>query len=126
MKKKIIIWSGVIIIISNLPIVNEWVLRDLDPKYFQYSNADASLTKEDCFFLRSNLLSKEFFEKLIEINLDPTENNMEVFRLYRINPLCFWRWKYYWTISREFRYKSWKEIEQNRVPYATDNPFQDF
>lgn len=127
MKKKIIIWSIVVIIVSNLPYVNKEVLNLVDSGRFRYSNADASFTRIDAFYvIKPGLVDKEFDEKLLETYLNPTDENKEIFRLYRINPLCFWRWRYYLLTSRHFKYKSWKEIEPNRAPKDPDNLFQWF
>lgn len=54
------------------------------------------------------------------------KKNQQVYRLYRINPLCFWQWSHYLITSRDFDYKSWKEIESNRIPYHPENRYQDF
>lgn len=54
------------------------------------------------------------------------KKNLLVYRLYKINPLCFWRWSHYLITSRDCDYKSCKEIEPNRVPYPPENKYQDF
>lgn len=127
MKKKIIIWSIVVIGISNLPVINKEILRNIDSEHFCYANADGSFTRKEHFgFKSSGYISKKRAESWLAARLSPTEPNKEVFRLYRINPLCFWRWKYYLTSSKDFRYKNWKEIEPNRIPYDPDNPLQRF
>lgn len=57
---------------------------------------------------------------------NPKSENTEMYRLYRMNPLYFWRWSYYLIVSKDFKYKDWKEIESNRIPYDPDNVGQQF
>jgi len=111
--------------ISNLPFVNGYLLHRLDGDLFKYSNADASYTNHDTFSFKSPTISQWAIDRYIE-DTHPEKKNQKIYRLYRINPLCFWRWSHYLITSKDFDYKSWKEIEPNRVPYHPENRYQDF
>jgi len=121
MKRKLIIASIVLVLaIPNTPIIGTEILYRIDEGYFRYANNDASLTVVEHIDIFSPWMNKWVTWGFIE-DQRPTSENMEVFRLYRINPLCFWRWRYYLIVSRHFDYKSWKDIEPNRVPYDPEN-----
>ncbi|GGC22208.1 hypothetical protein GCM10011386_12670 [Parapedobacter defluvii] len=112
-------------LLSNLPILNAYILYKIDNDHFKYSNADASFTVHETFGFKNPRLSQQSIKFFIE-EMKPTPENQKVYRLYRINPLCFWRWSYYLFQSVDFEYKSWKEIEPNRVPYDPENRWQHF
>ncbi len=126
MKKKWI-WriASAIFIIVNLPVVSTTIMGEIDGDHFKYANNDASFTYVQDFDIFRNWISEWTAWGFIE-DQKPIARNMEVFRLYRINPLCFWRWRYYILVSRKFNYKSWKEIEPERTPFVPDNMWQDF
>lgn len=110
----------VIVIVVNLPIINKDVLHSLDSESFKYANNDASFTDSQHFGFKDSYMSQEIQERWVnETNPEPI--NREIFRLYKINPLCFWRWNYYIFSSLSFKYKSWSEIEPNRVPRDPEN-----
>jgi len=119
-KKRLIIAVVVaVVLISNIPILNSPLLLALDCGKLRYSNADGSFTMIGGFDVFSVLVDrKEMYEAIIR-NRDPpvSEENVEIYRLYRMNPVYFWRWSYYFLVSKQYRYKNWKEIEPNRVPY---------
>lgn len=126
MKKKwILITALIIVIITNLPIIGTEIMGKIDRNHFRYSNADASFTDIEHFDWMRPWMNEWVVWGFIEAQR-PEARNMEVFRLYKINPLCFWRWRYYILVSRKFKYKSWKEIEPNRAPLVPDNMWQDF
>jgi len=115
-KLKYILITIAIISIINIPSsLNKFVVGSIDVGHFRYSNEDASYTYTEGFSFKTGIYNKEAMESSNE-----NENKKEVFRIYTINPLCFWRWRYYWQYSRQFKYKSWAEIEPNRVPYDGD------
>jgi len=121
MKSKLIIALVVLILtIPNTPIVGTEILYRIDEGYFRYANSDASYTSVEHIDVFSIWMNEWAVWGFIE-DQRPTSENMEVFRLYKINPLCFWRWRYYIAVSRNFRYKNWKDIEPNRVPYDPEN-----
>lgn len=125
-KKKITLWIVIIIFISNFPYVNKEILRVLDSEHFRYSNANASFTYLQRFDFKTGFINRGDNESIVKTYLNQNEDNIEIFRLYQVNLLCFWRWSYYLISSRQFRYKNWKEIELNRVPHELDNPYQRF
>ncbi len=126
MKRKwILIFASIIIFIPNLPVIGTTIIRKIDSDHFRYSNANASFTDIEHFDWMRPWISEWTVWAFIE-NTRPEARNMEVFRLYRINPLCFWRWRYYLMVSRKFGYKSWDKIEPNRVPFVPNNKWQDF
>lgn len=93
--------------------------------HFKYSNSNASFTYLESLSFKNGFLTDWSINRFIE-EMQPSIENQEVYRLYKINPLCFWRWHYYIFISRHYKYKSWEEIEPNRVPYDSVNMWQDF
>lgn len=126
MKRKIIVVIVItIIIVPNLPIIGTWTMGKIDANHFRYANNDASFTSIQRFDFKTGWISEWTVWGFIE-DQRPIMRNMEVFRLYRINPLCFWRWRYYLTVSRKFKYKSWKKIEPNRTPFIQNNVWQQF
>ncbi|MBL1407342.1 hypothetical protein [Sphingobacterium faecale] len=126
--KKIGIVIGItIVLISNIPVFNLGLLARLDDGKLRYSNADGSCTRIEKFNYFSGLIEKEGIEAGIAARTPPPkEGTTEMYRLYRLNPLYFWRWSYYLIVSKDFKYKDWKEIEPNRVPYDPDNIGQQF
>jgi len=114
MKKKtkaIVITATVVILVSNMPFINSILLHTLDKGKIRYSNADGSFTYIDRFEFLAGMYTKS-----------DTEEIGEIYRLYRLNPLYFWRWSFYLMVSKDFRYKNWeKDIEPNRVPYDPEN-----
>lgn len=124
-KKRLIILVIAIILASNVPILNLGLLARLDEGKLRYSNGDASWTIIEKFNYFSGLVQKEGYKEAIE-SKNPTNENTEMYRLYRMNPLYFWRWSYYLIVSKDFKYKNWKEIEPNRIPYDSKNIVQEF
>lgn len=116
-----------LIIFTNLPIVDKIILSEIDGNgHFKYSNADGSFTTIQYFgfkdgYVQPDLLMWGFMRKQ-----KPSPENRIMYRLYKINPLCFWRWTYYILSSRKFPYRSWEDIEPNRVPYKPNNMWQEF
>ncbi len=111
--------------ISNLPLLNSYILHRIDGELFKYSNADASYTWHETFDFKSTPISQRYIDRYIA-EFRPEKKNQQVYRLYHINPLCFWRWSQYLITSKDYDYKSWNEIEPNRVPYNLDGRHQDF
>ena len=125
-KRYLILVTGLILV--NFPPLNGILLGLIDSNSFKYSNRNGSLTHIQNFGFKSGGYIDKIWveEKIIKEELKEIQENQEVFRLYRINPLCFWRWNYYIFCSSNFKYKSWEEIEPNRVPYNPDNISQRF
>ncbi|MFD2594017.1 hypothetical protein [Sphingobacterium griseoflavum] len=124
-KKRIFITVAIIIAVSNLPVVSTVLMEKIDKDRFRYSNNDASFTSIQPLDILRPWMDDWVVQGFIE-SQRPTQENMEVFRLYKINPLCFWRWRYYILVSRKFRYKSWQEIEPHRTPFKGISRWQKF
>ncbi len=114
-----------IAVISNLPFVAKPLLGKLDASHFKYSNLNASFTYVQSFGFKDSYIG-ERTKYRFKTEAHPTPENETIYRLYKINPLCFWRWHYYIFISSKFPYKRWDEIEKNRVAYDRNNMWQDF
>ena len=112
MKKLIIYLFITIVILSNIPILNYSLLAYLDEGKIRYSNHNGSRTIIEDFNYKSGITDQEESDKL--------------YRLYSLNPLCFWRWSFYLLVSKDFEYKDWDKIEPNRVPYDPNNIMQEF
>ncbi|AZB25157.1 MULTISPECIES: hypothetical protein [Bacteroidota] len=126
MKRKLI--KGIVLfvlVIPNTPIIGTEILKSIDGDHFRYSNANAAFTGIEYIDIFAPWMSKWTTYGFI-YDTRPEMTNMEIFRLYRINPLCFWRWRYYLTVSRHFAYRDWEKIEPNRVPFEPSNRWQDF
>ncbi len=97
-KRTIIITVIVTFIIVNLPIVNTEILKRVDGDHLRYSNANGSFTYIQYFDMLQPWISDWTAERFA-LERYPSEENKEVFRIHKINPLCFWRWRYYWVIT---------------------------
>ncbi|MDR2282947.1 MAG: hypothetical protein LBE37_07060 [Sphingobacterium sp.] len=124
-KRAVFITIFVFFIVVNLPVINTEILKRVDGDHFRYSNADASFTYIQFLDVLQPWISDWTVARFAR-ERHPSEENKQVFRIYRINPLCFWRWRYYWVVSRNFEYRSWKQIEPQRTPRIPDNMWQQF
>ncbi len=112
MKRKLIKWSILFILaLPNLPVVGTIILAEIDQGYFRYANADGSYTGIEHIDIFSPWKDKTLSYYFSEATR-PKAANMEIYRLYKINPLCFCRWRYYLTVSRHFTYRNWDEIKK--------------
>ncbi len=110
--KKIIVVL-LIIVFVNLPYISDFILNTIDINHFRYSNANGSFTMRETFSLKSGIYDRESMEWM---NKD--KQNKQVYRLYPINPFCFWRWGYYLNYSLSFDYKDWEDVRIIRDPYV--------
>ncbi|MFD2594015.1 hypothetical protein [Sphingobacterium griseoflavum] len=124
-KKRIAIAAIIVIAFTNLPVISTVLMEKIDKDRFRYANNDASFTYIQEFDILRGWISEWTVRGFIE-DQSPKQEDTEVFRLYRINPFYFWRWRYYILVSRKFRYKSWREIEPNRALFVSDNMWQHF
>ena len=115
----------VIIIFSNLPFVDKLVLKAIDVNTFRYSNRNGAYTRVQGFDFKDGYFNPRMIHRYVEKE-KPLAENKKLYRLYKINPLCFWRWGYYYTSSKDFEYLDWEEIEPTRVSYHPDSRWQDF
>lgn len=114
MKMRTVIITGLIILATpNLPIINKYVAHKLDEGYFRYANLDGSFTMTQGFSFKSPGFSAFGFEHFV-METAPAAENRKLYRLYIINPLCFWRWHNYLRHGIHFDYKDWSIIEENR------------
>ena len=120
---KVIVLS--ILVIPNTPIIGTEISKAIDGDNFRYSNANAAFTSIDYMEVYQPWINKWTTYGFIEATR-PQMANMEIFRLYRMNPVCFWRWRYYLTVSKNFEYRDWEKIKPDRVPFKPSNKWQDF
>lgn len=126
MKRKLILGSILLaIVIPNTPFIGTEILKKIDGDYFRYANADASFTSTEHIDIYDPWISTSTAYFFVE-ETRPKAQNMEIFRLYQINPFCFWRWRYYLNVSKNFSYKGWDTIEKDRAPFVKNNKWQHF
>lgn len=139
-----------IILISNVYPINNWVDTFLDENHYAYSNGDGTVTH-----IYNAFKDGEFNvpHDLSTARLDPRQPRMDttgglvelpagtllrrsypdadttMYRLFRKNPLTFWRWKYY-IIGNEkydYPYRNWHDILSKRPFKKPENStFQEF
>lgn len=112
-KKTIIILIICVLAFPNTPIIRKFITVKVDNDYYRYSNCNGSFTFLQDFSFKSPGFSMSPFKRFIE-ETSPSKENRTLYRLYRINPLCFWRWHRYIINSVHFDYMDWEEIEQRR------------
>lgn len=128
MKKLILVLVTILIVISNLPFVKEMAGINFD--YYRYSNYDGSITVHE-IFSQNRVMSKKFAlgeidnkEYLVRF---PMQEDRIIFRLFKINPLCFWRWgEYIYDWRFRLPYKSWNEIYKKRGKLKLRTNSQEF
>ncbi|MDR6513691.1 MULTISPECIES: hypothetical protein [Bacteroidota] len=113
MKKAILIFVGIILLIPNLPFIGKDISHQLDEGYYRYANLDGSYTITQDFDFKSPGFSDLHFKYWVKMTSPPQENR-KLYRLYKINPLCFWRWQNYLVNGVHFDYMDPKVIEKNR------------
>ena len=111
-RKIILIALAAMIVIPNLPFIGKDIQHWLDDGYFRYSNLDGSYTMTQSFHFKSPGFSTFGFEQWIK-ETAPAVENRKLYRLYKINPLCFWRWSNYIRQSVHFDYMAPDVIEKN-------------
>lgn len=128
-KKTIIVLIICVLAFPNLPFINKYIALKVDSDYYRYANRDGSYTILQDFSFKSPGFSTFGFERFVE-EASPSEENRTLYRLYRIDPLCFWRWKKYIIESRHLDHMDWEEIKQRRSANNKDakkmSRWQDF
>ncbi|WP_312336284.1 hypothetical protein [Sphingobacterium sp.] len=119
MKKAIIIVLGTILLIPNLPFIGKDISHRLDEGYYRYANLDGSYTITQDFNFKSPGFSDLHFEYWVKMT-SPAQENRKLYRLYKINPLCFWRWKNYLVNGMHFDYMDPNIIEKNMETKKVD------
>lgn len=112
--KTILIVLAIILLVPNLPVITKYIAHQVDEGHFRYANLDGSFIATQRFSFKSPGFSTSGFEQFIK-NTSPAEENRKLYRLYKINPLCFWRWNNYIQIGVHFDYMDWEVIEKNIV-----------
>ncbi len=114
-----------LIILSNVPPV-KYVFRLLfDEYHYRYSNQSGSLTYVE--FKAHDI--RGLYRKVNSYKTAfPHASDTVVFRLYKRNLLCFWRWGEYIYDSRyKIKYKNWETIKALRgYDLQYSNNWQDF
>ncbi|WP_185286263.1 hypothetical protein [Chryseobacterium indologenes] len=118
-KKTVFIVLIIILLVPNLPVINKYVAHQLDEGYFKYANLDGSFIATQSFSFKSPGFSTFGFEQFIK-RTSPAKENQKLFRLYKLNPLCFWRWNNYIQNGLQFEYMDRKVIEKNMQEKGLD------
>lgn len=113
LKKAIIIVLAIILLIPNMPFIGKDISHQLDEGYYRYANLDGSYVITQDFNFKSPGFSDFHFKYWVKMTSPPQENR-KLYRLYKFNPLCFWRWKNYLLNGVHFDYMDPKVIERNR------------
>ncbi len=117
--KKILIWFLLILVISNLPIINPILNLAIDENHYRFSNGDGNITWKDDIF-KSNPDYKNFdstSKVMLKVYKERASKDADTnfYRLFWKNPFCFWRWSSYFTDERyKLPYKNWQEIRNRR------------
>lgn len=112
-KKTIIILVISVLAFPNIPVISKFVTKRIDNDNYRYANCDGSFTFLQDFSFKSPGFSMSGFKRFIK-ETSPSKENRTLYRLYRINPLCFWRWHRYIINSIHFKYMDWEKIEERR------------
>ncbi|KQC01464.1 hypothetical protein [Pedobacter sp. Hv1] len=122
--KKLIVITGAIIIISNLPPFSSIFHLVFDgSRPYRYSNADGSFTFQEIWLRDYNNMMRVYLQKRKHFTL----RDKKVYRLFSKNPLAFWRWRAYFIDKRyDLPYKNWDEIERLRDKKPLGRKFVDF
>lgn len=111
----------IVIIFSNILPVDKMFS---DGSYYRYSNIDGSVTFAQ-FKTRDFEMMKRRFESFTKTN-----KNMDtiIYRLFKKNPLAFWRWgQYFFSKRYKLPFKDWDEIKAIRGRELKNKTgFQDF
>lgn len=119
-KRAIFIVLGIMLLIPNIPFIGKDIDHWLDEGYYRYANLDGSYMITQDFHFKSPGFSTFGFEQFIK-EKSPAKENRKLYRLYKINPLCFWRWSNYLNHGVHFDYMDPKVIERNIQKKKRDN-----
>lgn len=119
------IWLFIIIFISNIPPVHTLFSFFLDSQHYRYSNYNGDFTFIEFKGHDTNMMYRRFNYYKNE-QLEKTDKTL--YRIFRKNPLTFWRWiDYFYDRRYNFPYKSWKGIRRIRgYRLKHSNNLQDF
>jgi len=111
-----------VLVVLFIVLCNTYLVRDLidlsfHPNYYRYSNYNGSFTAQNIqlgILTNSKHGIETRFKSFIE-ETDPPPEDRQLYRLFRRNPLYFWRWYSYFTDERyDLPYMNWKEIRARR------------
>ena len=114
-----------LIILSNLPPLKHILGLAIDEYHYRYSNINGSLTYVE--FKAHDI--KGMYRSLSSYKTHfPNANDTIMYRLYKRNLLCFWRWgEYIYDQRYKLPYKRWTEIRKRRgYDLEYSNNWQDF
>ncbi len=112
-KRTVVVLAICVLALPNLPFINKYIAVQIDGDYYRYSNRDGFYTYLQDMSFKSPGFSTRGLERFSEQTSPPREDRT-LYRLYHINPLCFWRWHKYVVEGRHFDYMDWEEIEKRR------------
>lgn len=101
------------LLLANAPFINKFILFKVDNNSFAYSNINGSYTNRESFGFKDPTFTGFSFDYYIQ-EYDPPEEARVLYRIYKINPICFWRWKHYIYTSLKYKYMDWEKIEKRR------------
>ena len=109
--KIILIIIGIIIVYNIYPFV--WLFKNfVDERHYRYSNYNGSNTFTE--FMSRNFEMMKSVHKNCLLNHPKKDKN--IYRLFKKNPLAFWRWRLYFFDERyKLPYKDWEEIKKVRA-----------
>lgn len=111
-KKWWVISIIMIVILSNLPPLKPYFRFFLDENHYRYSNETGSFTFVEFKAHDIKMMNRRFDRYK---STSPAAHDTIVYRLFKKNPLSFWRWSGYMFDSRyKLPYKSWDEIKKVR------------
>ena len=112
-----------IIVLSNVAPLHPFFLFFLDNDHYRYSNANGAFTFTEESKGRNFAMAKRSFDGYKMQTPDTI-----LYRLFRKNPLTFWRWSDYINDPKyNLPYKSWGEIRKVRgYDLKYSNNWQDF
>ena len=113
------------IIIANIPPIKPLYRLAFDEYHYRYSNENGSFT-----FVEFKARDVKMMYRRMDgyKQLFPLSNDTSLYRLYKRNILCFWRWgEYIYDERYKMPYMSWKEIKRRRgYDLENSNNLQDF
>ncbi len=131
MKLKLIIIFSIVLLLSNIPPIYNILHLIIDEDHYCYSNGDGSMTCRDDIFKSAGMC--KFDSVSINKSLILYKNRFgksvstKFYRLFWRNPLCFWRWREYFTEERyKMPYRDWEEIKKIRGENFQKTNFQAF
>jgi hypothetical protein len=119
--KRLIVIALLVIITSNFPPFS--VIFSLFNGPYRYSNADGTFTFQEIWLRDYDNMMRVYEHERPGFKL----KDKRVYRLFRKNPLVFWRWRAYFIDKRYgLPFKDWDEIKRLRDKKQSQRFFGDF